>query len=51
MGNGQVERANRIIQGLLLNSNEKKKWPMHINKLVHAYNNTPIVLPVIHRCI
>ena len=43
MGNGQVERANRTIQGLLrtLNTNEKKKWPMHIDKLIHAYNNTP----------
>ena len=32
MGNGQVERSNRTIQGLLrtLNTNEKKKWPMHI---------------------
>ena len=43
MGNGQVKRANRTIQGLLrtLNTNEKKKWPMHIDKLIHAYNNTP----------
>ena len=42
MGNGQVERANRIIQGLLrtLKSIENKKWPMHIDKLIHAYNNT-----------
>ena len=42
MGNGQVERANRTKQGLLrtLNTNEKKKWPMHIDKLIHAYNNT-----------
>ena len=43
MGNGHVKRANRTIQWLLrtLNNNEKKKWPIHIDKLIHAYNNTP----------
>ena len=42
MGNGHIERANRTIEGLLrrLNSNEKKKWLIHIDKIIHAYNNT-----------
>ena len=42
-GNGQVERLNRSIMNLLrtLNKSEKTKWPIHLPKLMYAYNIMP----------
>ena len=42
-GNGQCERMNRSILNLLrtLCEAEKKKWPLHLSKIIHAYNSTP----------
>ena len=42
-GNGQCERMNRSILNVLriLGEEEKSKWPIHLPKLVHAYNSTP----------
>ncbi len=37
-GNGQVERMNRTFFNMLrtLPETHKKKWNLHVNKLVHA---------------
>ena len=42
-GNRQCERINRSIMKLLrtLLSDDKKKWSMHIAKLVHVFKGTP----------
>ena len=41
-GNGQVERFNRTLLGMLrtLSSDEKQDGRGHLNKVVHAYNCT-----------
>ena len=41
-GNGQCERMNRTILGMLrtLDQDSKADWKSHINRLVHAYNCT-----------
>ena len=42
-GNGQCERMNRSIINLLrvLCTEEKSKWPIHLPKMIHAYNIMP----------
>ena len=42
-GNGQCERMNRSIITMLrtLCSEDKSQWPIHLPKLIHAYNCTP----------
>ena len=42
-GNGQCERTNRSIITMLrtLGSEYRSKWPIHLPKLIHAYNCTP----------
>ncbi len=41
-GNGQVERFNRTLLGMLrtLPDSHKSNWKEHVNKLVYAYNVT-----------
>lgn len=41
-GNGQVERFNQTLLGMLRTLPESKKshWRNHLNKVVHAYNST-----------
>ncbi|XP_068204608.1 uncharacterized protein [Palaemon carinicauda] len=42
-GNGQVERMNRTLYGLLRSLEEEKrnKWPLYLQSLVFAYDITP----------
>lgn len=42
MGNGQVERFNRTLLTMLktLEKDQKSRWHLHLNKMVHAYNCT-----------
>ena len=44
MGNDQVERFNRTLLGLIrtLSREERGKWPIHLNKLIHSYNTMPL---------
>jgi hypothetical protein len=41
-GNGQVERFNRTLLGMLktLDRDQRSDWKNHLNKVVHAYNCT-----------
>ena len=41
-GNGQVERFNRTLLGMLrtLPKDHKREWHKHVNKMTHAYNCT-----------
>ena len=41
-GNGQVERFNRTLLGMLktLPKDYKREWHKHVNKMTHAYNCT-----------
>ena len=43
LGNGQVERFNRKLLGLIrmLSREEIGKWPIHLNKLIHSHDTMP----------
>ena len=50
---GNIERFNRTLSGLIitLSREERGKWPIHLNKMIHSYNTIPHTSKVIVRFI